>query len=166
MSVNAKNFRELIVRAALSTVTIRSGNWTVNLWSPAAEELLMLTAAQESHLGEFLRQGWRTLDDGLGVGLGAYSMEPATHADIWRFITQRSFIGLPWMWQQSDDTLVYNLRYATVMARLKYLQAKPKLPAATDVQGMAEYWDEFYNGNPNTGFPAQAVDNYKKYVST
>ena len=125
---------------------------------------MMMTTAQEAHLGEFLRQGWRTFDDGRGVGMGVYSMEPATHADVWRYISEKRIQGIPWAWQQEDTALIWNLKYATVMARMRYLPARPNLPAATDLPGLAAYWNLFYNRNPNAGTVEEALNTYAEYV--
>ena len=149
MSINASQFREYIVRAPLQLV---------KLWSADAEELLMMTAAQESHLGEFLRQV------GSGPALGIYQMEPATHADCWRYITQKHVPNLPWAWQQTGDTLIWNLQYATVMCRIKYLEIPTAIPAATNIDGLAWYWKHWYNSDLGSGTAQEAIENYHRYV--
>jgi hypothetical protein len=47
MGIDPKHFRLYVVRPTLHNI---------DLWSVAAEELLTLTAAHESHMGEFLKQ--------------------------------------------------------------------------------------------------------------
>ena len=41
---------------------------------------------------------------------------------------------------------------------------KSALAGADDLQGLAEYWDTYYNGNPTKGFPEEAVRNYRRFV--
>ena len=67
VSIDAEQLRKDIVRPAIEKI---------GLWSQEAEDLLIGTAAQESHLGTYLRQ----LGD--GPALGIFQMEPATHNDI------------------------------------------------------------------------------------
>ena len=68
MAINTKHLRLYIIRPTLQKI---------NLWSEAAENLLLGTAAQESLLGTYLKQ------NGNGPALGIYQMEPNTHKDIW-----------------------------------------------------------------------------------
>ena len=65
--MNAGDIREYAVRPALEMI---------ELWSQVAEDLVMGTAAQESHFSylEQLHQG---------PALGMWQMEPATFRDIW-----------------------------------------------------------------------------------
>ena len=56
-------------------------------WSKAAEELLLLTCAQESHGAEYLHQI-------NGLALGIYQMEPRTHDDNWENYLAYHYDGL------------------------------------------------------------------------
>jgi hypothetical protein len=132
-----------------------------------AAELLMMTAAQETHMGRWLRQNVGK-GKANGVGRGIYSIEPATHADLLstyagttlmdRVIQLKSYYG------SLNAQLEWNLAYSTAIARLKYYSIKAPLPKHTDLQGMAEYWDKYYNGNPEHGFPEDAIMNYERFV--
>lgn len=62
------HLRDLIIRPTL----VEMGHY-----SPAAEALLLGTAAHESHGGRYLSQI-------RGPARGIYQMEPATHDDLWR----------------------------------------------------------------------------------
>src|SRR3990167_2960567 len=150
MSINAKQFRELVIRESLVRV---------QLWSPEAEELLMLTAAQESQLGTYIKQ----LN---GPDLGVYQIEPLTHTDIWRYVNTQPHlrIKLPWPYQQDSSRLIVDLEYATVMARLKYLMVPAKIPPADQVSQLAAYWKKWYNTPMGAGRVSDAVINYHRYV--
>lgn len=164
MSLNARNFRELVVRPTLKAI---------GKWSPEAEELLMLTWAQETN-GTYLRQGYKTLDDGRGVGLGPYSMEPDTHDDHWKWLLNpkrrelydsiMSFAEVKTLLVPPSRQLVWNLAYATAMARVHYLRVPAPIPPAKEIEALAFYWDAFYNCNPDVGFPTDAIKNYRRYV--
>ena len=119
----------------------------LGLWSFAAENLLLGTMLVESG-GEFLKQH-------PGPALGVYQVEPLTHLDVKNYLnTKRNsilkdkvlsccFMGvLP-----PDDALVWNLRYATLIARLIYYRNPMKLPDASDAMGLATYHKTIYNSS-------------------
>lgn len=157
--MNPRHLRELIVRPVLKEL---------DLWSEAAEELVMRTAAQESRL-DALRQY------GGGPALGLWQMEPATHRDIWvnwlRFRPSLSceisllvpgivpgpggseLLGGP----RGTRQLVGNLPYAAAMCRIHYLRKPGAIPAADDVAGQAAYWKQHYNTPLGHGTEEQFV---------
>jgi hypothetical protein len=130
----------------------------------AAIRLLMGTAAQESGFGTYVRQL------GGGPALGIYQMEPATHDDIWlNFITNRRElayqISIELDYDMHADRLVYDLRYATIMARLHYYRVPQALPDADDTDGLANYWKSFYNSHLGAGTVDEFHHNYLRYVA-
>lgn len=133
-----------------------------HLHSPQALELLMGTAAQESHLGTYLHQI-------RGPALGIFQMEPATEQDIWHnylrykpnladTVARVCSVAVPSSW-----ALETNLAYQIIMARIHYHRVKSPLPDPGDVEGMGKYWDDHYNCNPDKGTVEEFVINYKKY---
>jgi hypothetical protein len=142
----------MIHAADLQTLVIRPALLAIGLHSGAAERLLVGTAATESTVGEVTR-----LRQTVGPALGIFQIEPATHQDVWRnYLAFRpelaarvrslcppEFVqahGVP-----EDAALIGCLPYAAAIARLVYGRAKPPLPAADDVRGLAEYWVRWYN---------------------
>jgi hypothetical protein len=131
-----------------------------------AAELLMMTAAQETHMGRWLRQNVGK-GKANGVGRGIYSIEPVTHQYLRHLykgglIERVDYFLAPV--SPLSSQLEWNLAYSTAIARLKYYSIKVPLPKHTDLQGMAEYWDKYYNGNPAHGFPEDAIMNYERFV--
>jgi hypothetical protein len=172
--IDPRDFRELVIRPALEAI---------GLWSPAAEELLMDTAAVESRGGRFLRQV------GAGPALGPFQMEPATHDDLWdnflRFrpelrervlrllfprgrvpttILDPSVEGGEPNWRPEAERLAWDLRYAAAMARLVYRRRPEPLPRTDDVAGMATYWKRWYNTEGGKGDVAGFVAAYERFV--
>lgn len=154
--MDSKQFRSLIVRPALSEI---------GLHSDAAEELLMLTAAQESKLGYYIHQI-------KGPALGPFQMEPATYNDIWdnylRFKPElaekiKRIAGVHTIIPPAD-MMVYNLKLAAAMARIHYLRVPHSLPTEDDVAGLAKYWKDHYNTYLGAGTPEEAMENYGRYV--
>lgn len=157
MSMNVGQLRELI-RETLESV---------GLYSRSAEELLILTAAAESNMGEYIRQV-------RGPARGIFQMEPATFHDIMeRWLPTRSkdlrekvaafestFVGM-----RSPDTMVYNLKYAILVARLFYLRFPEPLPSHDDVHGMAVYHKRYFNTELGKATVAGTIEKYKRYVT-
>lgn len=61
-----------------------------------------------------------------------------------------------------DSQLVHNFAYNLVMARLKYWTVKDPIPG--DLVGKANYWDRYYNANPEKGTVLEYIESYHKYV--
>ena len=54
--------------------------------------------------------------------------------------------------------LVWNLGYATAMARLVYRRRPEPLPAAEDIPGLAAYWKAHFNTAAGRGTAAKFID--------
>ena len=136
----------------------------IDLYSDDAVNLLMGTAAQESHLGKYLKQ----LKS--GPALGIFQMEPNTYNDIldnylkyksalWEDVQDTCLIqALP----KQHESLIYNIKLAICMARIHYLRVTEPLP--TDLSGYANYWKKYYNTYLGAGTTEEFIHNYKKYV--
>ena len=132
--LNPHDFRDHVV-----TPTLRA----IDLWSPAAERLVFLTAVHESGLRSLLQRGG-------GPARGVYQVEPATMADV----IERTQAKYPRLWSRAelflapapslDDQLVTNLAWATVICRLKYYLVPEPLPDAADRAALAAYWGKWY----------------------
>lgn len=160
--IHAGDLRELVIRPTLKFI---------GLWSQAAENLLVGTWFHESSIA-----GSTRLKQVRGPALGGYQMEPPSHRDNWTnfldFPKQRALradvlslvppAGFGPDRKVLDTELMWNLRYATAQARIKYYRVADPLPAADDMEGLARYWDKFYNANPNHGFPADFIRNYPR----
>lgn len=109
-----------------------------------AVELLLGTAMQESHCGDYLAQVH-------GPALGVWQMEPATEVDIWNtFLAFRNPLRaavrnlvVPAMPRTAQ--LAGNLYYACAMARVKYMRTKDPMPAAGDLPAQAAFYVKVYN---------------------
>ncbi|MBF0213528.1 MAG: hypothetical protein HQM00_08190 [Magnetococcales bacterium] len=152
--MQVSQFRQHVIRPALELV---------GMASPAAEALLLGTAAQESGLGRYLRQV------GGGPALGVFQMEPATYRDIWtHFITFDSelvrTLARRWNTPPEPDYLITDLLLAAVMCRLHYRRVKAPLPEADDLPGLARYWKLYYNTPKGAGTEAEFIHNWHRFV--
>jgi hypothetical protein len=150
--IDSQHLRDLIIRPILQTL---------NLWSPAAEALVLGTAIHESRL-VYLRQV------GGGPALGIYQIEPTTHADLCRnYLDHRpvlkervaAFLAPS---PEPDAQLATNLAYATAICRLLYYRAPAPLPEASDVDGLAAYWKAHYNTPAGKGTAAEWAKHYRE----
>ena len=144
-------FRDLVVAPTLHMI---------DLYSPAAVNLVLGTAIQESRL-TYLKQL------GGGPALGLYQMEPATHEDIWtNYLAYRpeiaSRIRSLTAYPQMSGELVGNLWYATGMCRVHYRRVPVALPDADDIEGLAEYWKEHYNTFEGAGTVEEFIENWNE----
>lgn len=154
MIFTADDLRHMVIRNTLKYL----GDW-----SPAAENLLLGTAAQESGLGFCMHEKRR---------IGIYHLTTTTHKSVWdKYLLhipemaseirglagQRSFLKDP------HGELVTNLKYATAIAWMVYRRVEQPLPAADDILGLATFWHRHYHPKP-TGTVAEFVRNYRDLV--
>lgn len=141
--INVEHFRLHVVRPALARLGASPGGY--QLWSQAAENLLIGTALVESRLRHLYQ-----LPSGPARGL--YQIEPTTHDDLYhntlRFNTKLGAslnkLAVPFQIPLVDQ-LITNLEYATGVARLLYWRITEPLPEAWDQKGLAGYWGDHYN---------------------
>ncbi len=134
--LDPRDFRLYIIRPTLVHL---------DLWSEAAETLLLGTAIVESNL-RWLRQKKG------GPGLGIYQVEKVTHDDIWKtYLNKMTKTKLKakvtWLASRTplEEQLIHNLAYATAIARVIYWRKPEALPEAADITGLAKYWKIHYN---------------------
>lgn len=138
-------FKDLIERTLKET--------DPDLCSEVAVALLLGTAAQESRFGTFLRQ----LQG--GPALGAFQMEPAT----FDWLRDR-YSGRYDLYGRRVEELEWDLRFAIVMARLRYRVMPEPLPDTIDLRDLGGYWKRHYNTVHGRGTVEEFIANYKKYV--
>jgi hypothetical protein len=161
MSIEPEHLRELITEV-LDESDRFSG---MNFNTPNAVELLMLTAAQESHLGRYLRQV-------RGPALGIFQMEPATMEDLFnnyivfndaihdihQYYTQGMHEGN--FVQRAKGDLVFQI----IMARINYYRKPGALPEPSDEYAMARYYKRHWNTVLGAATVEEAVKNYRRYA--
>ncbi len=141
----------------------------LGLASPAAERLLVGTAAHESLLGE-LRQnaaGGRP-----GVARGIYQIEPWVVDDF-----ARSWLAYRPAWRDRlgaylapapaalEVRLAGDLVYQTALARLLYYRVPAPLPAADDLVGLARYWKDHWNTAAGAGTVEKWLADWRRLVA-
>ena len=150
VGINKGQLRQLIIE------TLRE----INMCSPAAVNLLMGTAAQESNMGEYIKQIH-------GPALGIFQLEPKTCLDIEKYLQYKPKLYgyvLDNTAACSPGELSWNLKFAIIMCRYHYWRVPEKLPEFYNTWGMALYWKKYYNSSIGRGTVAEFVANYERYV--
>jgi hypothetical protein len=132
----------------------------IGLYSQEAENLIIGTIAQESHLGKYIEQV-------RGPAKGICQMEPNTYNDIWnnylKYKPELSDKILKLSVDANDaDEMRWNLKLSIAMCRVHYLRVPTAIPLSLERQ--AEYWKKFYNTRFGKGTIEQYIKNYNRFV--
>jgi hypothetical protein len=140
--------------------------YRIDLWSAAAENLVLGTMMQES--------GLRALKQyGAGPALGLAQMEPATHTSLWvhsipgiaglagKLIELLAPVDHDRLPVPNELALTHNLLYAAAMCRVRYYIVPQRLPLQNDPMGMAVYWLRYYNAG-GKGTIAAALPDFQR----
>ena len=163
--IASKHLRECIIRPALDDL---------KLYSLAREELLVITAAQESLGGHYLMQN-DAKGYPKGPALGIYQEEPNTYLDCFnnflRFqpvhyerLTNSPF-SLTTLYIPPARRLVYDMDYATKAAVLQYYRFKEPLPDYADLRGLIAYYKKYWNTEKGAATLAETRRNYDRYIA-
>lgn len=169
VSFNPEQFRELIQD------TLRELEPVIP-YSEAAVELLMLTAAVESNLGEYIRQV-------RGPARGVFQCEPTTAHDIhtnWLIYNQEVLAKVNRFYNPNIPFEIHargDLPMQIVMARLHYRRIKAPLPEIhylpntsvptithRSITDLARYWKKYYNTELGKGTVHKAIEKYRRYA--
>lgn len=134
----------------------------MDLWSVAAENLLIGTAVHESGGLKRIRQ----YED--GPALSYFQMEPATLFDLHdNFLIyrpeKRTLLDQFQIKKLTlSENLLMNPAYSTAAARLQYFRVPEKIP--TSLEGQAAYWKKYWNTELGKGTEQEFVTHYKYYI--
>lgn len=130
----------------------------------AARQLLMVTAAQESHCGYYAKQV-------KGPAHGLYQMEPPTLNDLYenylefhsskRDLVESFNIGVV----SEKVELVGNNYYATAIARMQYYRDDQPMPEFGDRDAMWEFYKRVWNTHLGAATREEFDHNWDKYVA-
>ena len=155
MAFNQAQFRECIVRPTLQEL---------QLYSPEAEELLIMTMAHESKGGTYFKQM-------SGPALGVYQMEPRTYDDIWaHYIANNPKLmvlmlnACQYLQKPPATHLLWNLKLSTMMARVYYVRIREVIPEADNLTGLSEYAKKYWNTSMGKATPEDYLIAYNKYM--
>lgn len=162
MPINTSQLRDCVIVPTLNDLT-NFFNKPMN--TPAAVNLLLGTAAQESNMGTYLTQ----LNDGPARSI--YQVEEPTHNHVlnWGkenlpdFLAQLRRLEIREL--SREENMLGNLFYATAIARLNYWRIAAPLPSEHDIRGLANYWKTYWNTQLGKGTVTQFIANYERFVT-
>lgn len=153
--INVQQFRELIVRLPLKECDV---------WSQAAENLLIGTALTESLLS-YLSQYPE------GPARGVFQMEGNTYYDVVKYLRRKEALSASILkachyvdFPQEPEVMISNLKFAALMCRAFYWRFEEPLPDANDVIGLAHYHKLYYNTIYGKADPSEFVRLYRRYA--
>jgi len=152
-----KHFRECIVRPTLDQLKLYSLN---------REELLVITCAQESLGGTYLKQN-DALGYPKGPALGIYQMEPTTYQDLFaNFLHYQTLLRdrLGFNRVHSSEVLVYDNLYATMIACLQYYRFPEVIP--DDLEGQFLYYKKYWNTAKGKATIPEVRRNYERFIQS
>lgn len=158
VGIDTSDLRE-IIREILKVMDV-----VVPVYSEDVVELLILTAAQESKCGKYLRQ------IGGGPARGIFGIEPATEKFVLRKVEKvpslaligRMLKGNLYFYNKDLDRLALwgNIPYQVFIARLVYyFKTRDGIP--TTLRGLAEYYKEHFNTVRGKATVAEAIVAYR-----
>lgn len=127
-----------------------------------ATELLMGTCFQESECCLDIHQL------GAGPALGGWQMEPETEELVWNWVQKNPMFkskieGLVIPGLDRTKQLIGNLYYSCGMARMLYASISDPLPPASDLNGQAAYYKQYYNTPKGAATTAEYIANWHKF---
>lgn len=171
-----QQFRELIIRPVLNALEDKDAK--------DSEEILIATMAYESKGGTYLKQEH-------GPALGPYQMEPKTYIGTMIHIYENKFLrdnmlklfGIKLMPQFKIDNInsdlsimhssileemanvmIWDLKYATAMARMFYMQHQEPLPPADDIEKIWEYYKKYWNTELGKARKEHFIEDYNIFT--
>jgi hypothetical protein len=158
MGICATELRQWVIKPTLKRLGV---------YSKAAENLLLATAAQESGLGSHLKPAGQR-------ALGIYQIHSLAHRHIWDdhlalhsdmaslvrgLASQHDFLSQP------HAELATNLSYATAIAWFMYARHENfSLPKTNDIAVLAGLWKRFYHPKSKTTI-TDFSENFNRYVA-
>lgn len=133
-------------------------------YSSAASQLILATAAQETHCLE----GFGVQQDG-GPAMGLTQVEPATEQDVLNRISKGQRLLLEKLTLQETteiENMHGNLYYQVALTRLKYWLVPAALPAFNDIEGMWLYYKKHWNSSMGAATHNMFVANWAAYVAS
>lgn len=137
------------------------------LYSPCAANLLLGTAIIESNLNHVEQRG-------PGRAMGFFQIEEATYNDILRYINRYENGRLKeivlscafYVCWPPAESLVHNMRWGCLVARLKYHMQKEALPEEDDAQALGNYYKKYYNTSKGSAEMSKIISVFESIVKS
>jgi hypothetical protein len=155
MGIDCQQLKDVVINPALTALGMNT---------PSAICLLLGTAAQESGMGNYIKQIG-------GPAYGIFQMEIQSYERIWGnlifpnvALRAKIRLLLGYTNKPPASRMASDLMLATIMTRLFYYMVKKPLPEENDITGIAAYWKTYYNSKLGAGTEQEFIKNYERYV--
>ena len=145
------DFLRDIVKTALYELAFFSDQ---RIDTPAARQLMMLTAAVESDFKHTTQKG--------GPAVSYFQIEEGTFNDVQKRFDLDGY-KLRFDFESLSDRTNLDQKRACKIARAKYWLSPLPLPQADDWIGLAEYWLRVYNTHEGAGDTLKAKQKIRRY---
>lgn len=172
--ISNTQFRQCVIQPVLSVLEPHGVGSARN-----AEEILVATMAHETLGCKYIIQQGKSGIFWKG-GLGPFQMEGATHDNVvsrylpeeegqpkkGRLPIKKSQVMSFFNFKDYPDSteMVYNLRYATLMARLNYWLKPGSLPQYDDMDGVYNYYKKNWNTELGSATKDSFLRNYREFM--
>jgi hypothetical protein len=129
----------------------------LNIYSPAASNLLLGTAIQESLLGKLSKNVFQIT---LSTAEDINSTYLVKHPDLRNAVNYFYDPQRPLSWNLSN-----NVNYEVAIASIVYLRANRPLPNATDPEALGQFWKRNYNTYFGKGTAREYAVNLESFLS-
>lgn len=145
---------------------INSAFMALNMWSPEAVTLGLLTIANESDFGTYRKQIG-------GSALSICQIEQNTFNDIVRYLNTRDdllqvILTLTKQSRLPDFSYLANSQadlLSVALMRIKYYMIPTPIPPENDIIAIANYYKTYYNTAQGQANVTTAVEKYTQYVT-
>lgn len=143
--------------------TINHTTFAIGLWSPASNDMVLGTGAQESGYTSIRQLGG-------GPALSYWQIEPATHDDCWtNFLDFRPALAAKVRAlingaNPTSDLLLTSIPYAIAMCRIRYYRVKEPMPDYGDLDGYAAYYKKYYNTPGGAATTDEFLGNWHRLI--
>lgn len=161
MGIDVNHFYDLVICETLENMATYNKIFS----SEQSKLLLLATFCHESKCGTYLRQ---VVNNGYGTAFGVFQIEPKTHdwiindwllrkKDLFKFVLSKFGSDL------HKERLIYDLKYSTLIARLRYFIVKEPIPNTKSIYEFADYWGKYYQTENDPNKKMKFIENAKKY---
>ena len=140
----------------------------IGMYSVEAVQLLLMTCATETHLGQYIKQANLGYNDG---AFGIYQQQALSYNELYdnlitpsQSMTAKMRLYLNYVGKPPVQRLMTDCALATIMARMFYHNIPEPIPEATNVEALAYYYKKYYNTEMGKAKVPEVITAYKLLV--
>jgi len=123
--------------------------------------------AHESKGGTYVAQ----LHGDAKSAVGIFQMEPFTYDSLWNHylsnhadLAAKILNSLRYVQKPPSEHCIFNIKLATIMARVFYLQLRDELPMPGDLDGIWNLYKTYYNSSKGAATKDEFIADYFHFI--